>query len=83
MSALHPLSGSRERLPVTALDRAFADFLMAWRPSSQSSHWLLAALASHQLGRGHACLDLAALAADPAGTLGWSLTRSRHCRHSA
>ena len=30
---------------------------------------LAAALASHQLGRGHACLDLAAVLSDPQGTL--------------
>ena len=71
MNALQPLPALRDRLPVTALDRAFADFLMTWRPSPQPAHWVLATLASHQLGRGHACLDLAALLADPAGTLGW------------
>ena len=49
------------------LDRQFAGFLAGRAPDA--SPWLLlaAALVSHQLGRGHACLDLAATLAD-AGT---------------
>ena len=48
-----------------ALDAAFARFLA--RELSDASPLLLlaAALASHQLGRGHACLDLADTLADP------------------
>ena len=52
-----------------ALDAAFARFLA--RELSDASPLLLlaAALASHQLGRGHACLDLADTLADPAFAL--------------
>ena len=52
----------RERQWLRPLDVAFADFL--WREVPDASPWLIlaAALASHQLGRGHACLDLAAAA---------------------
>ncbi|MCK2184104.1 exodeoxyribonuclease V subunit alpha [Halomonas getboli] len=48
-----------------SLDRAFAAFLH--REVSESSPLLLlaAALASHQLGRGHVCLDLAQTLATP------------------
>jgi exodeoxyribonuclease V alpha subunit len=51
------------------LDVAFADFL--WREAPDASPWLIlaAALASHQLGRGHACLDLAATLAAPGQAL--------------
>ncbi len=47
------------------LDRAFAEFLD--RHLARPSPLLLvgAALASHQLGRGHVCLDLAAALGDP------------------
>ncbi len=48
------------------LDAAFAGFL--WREVADADPLLVlaAALASHQLGRGHVCLDLAATLADPA-----------------
>jgi len=58
-------------LPLTRLDRAFADFLQQSQPSADARHGWLAALVSHQFGRGHACLDLTQLAAAPARTLGW------------
>ncbi|RYY65114.1 MAG: exodeoxyribonuclease V subunit alpha, partial [Comamonadaceae bacterium] len=51
------------------LDQAFAAFLAR---EAQDAHPLLllaAALASHQLGRGHACLDLQATLAAPAQAL--------------
>ncbi|HJV25533.1 MAG TPA: exodeoxyribonuclease V subunit alpha [Aromatoleum sp.] len=47
------------------LDRAFAEFLRAEVPDAAPLLLLAAALASHQLGRGHVCLDLAATLADP------------------
>ena len=47
------------------LDLAFADFLWREAPNAPPLLILAATLASHQLGRGHACLDLAALLADP------------------
>ncbi|MBL0720523.1 AAA family ATPase [Piscinibacter sp. Jin2] len=50
-----------------ALDRQFAAFLAARQPDAHPHAILAAALASHQLGRGHACLDLDATLAD-AGT---------------
>lgn len=48
------------------LDAAFAGFLAREVPDASPAVLLAAALASHQLGRGHACLDLAATLADPA-----------------
>lgn len=42
------------------LDRAFAAFLAREAPDAAPLLILAAALASHQLGRGHVCLDLAA-----------------------
>lgn len=56
----------------TALDRAFADFLQSQLPSTDPRHLVLAALTSHQMGRGHTCLDLQALQAQPAALLGWT-----------
>jgi exodeoxyribonuclease V alpha subunit len=58
--------------PLTALDRAFVAFLQSTQPSDDLRHAWLAALASHQYGRGHACLDLQALQHSAAETLGWS-----------
>ena len=48
-----------------ALDVAFASFLAREEPAAPPLLILAAALASHQLGRGHACLDLAHTLADP------------------
>jgi exodeoxyribonuclease V alpha subunit len=58
-----------ERGWLRVLDAAFARFL--WREASDAPPLLIlaAALASHQLGRGHVCLDLAATLADPAFAL--------------
>ncbi|BAL22613.1 exodeoxyribonuclease V subunit alpha [Azoarcus sp. KH32C] len=47
------------------LDRAFAEFLRTEAPDAAPLLLLAAALASHQLGRGHVCLDLAATLVDP------------------
>lgn len=47
------------------LDAAFARFLWTEVPQAHPLLILAAALASHQLGRGHACLDLAATLHDP------------------
>lgn len=58
-------------LPLTALDLAFARFLNESQPSADPHHGLLAALASHQYGRGHACLDLQLLDDFGVATLGW------------
>lgn len=50
---------------IRALDNAFAGFLSDLAPESSESVLLAAALASHQLGRGHICLDLSAALANP------------------
>ena len=51
------------------IDKAFVIFLNRQDPSASSVVLLGAALASHQLGRGHICLDVASALADPNGTL--------------
>ncbi len=58
-----------ERGWIRALDLAFVSFLN--EQQSNVSDWVLlaAALASHQLGRGHICLDLRAALADPDAAL--------------
>ncbi|MBB3331566.1 exodeoxyribonuclease V alpha subunit [Halomonas campaniensis] len=48
-----------------ALDRAFAAFLGREVPDAPTPLLLAAALASHQLGRGHVCLDLQRTLAEP------------------
>jgi exodeoxyribonuclease V alpha subunit len=48
-----------------AIDTAFASFLLRESPDAPPLLILAAALASHQLGRGHACLDLAGTIKDP------------------
>lgn len=58
-------------LPLTGLDTAFARYLNSVVPSDNPHHSLLAALTSHQFGRGHACLDLDLLQQDGPRTLGW------------
>jgi exodeoxyribonuclease V alpha subunit len=58
-------------LPLTTLDLAFAKFLSESEPTGDPRHSLLAALASHQYGRGHACLDLHLLTEFGVATLGW------------
>src|SRR5690554_2071543 len=51
------------------LDLQFARFLLAEKPEVSGLCLLAAALASHQLGRGHVCLDLAATLEGPTRTL--------------
>lgn len=58
-------------LPLTGLDLALADYLQAAQPSPDARHRLLAALVSHQFGRGHACLDLRQLQSQGVQALGW------------
>jgi exodeoxyribonuclease V alpha subunit len=48
-----------------ALDRAFAAFLLEQEPAASPLLLVAAALASHQLGQGHVCLDLAATLEEP------------------
>ena len=54
-----------ERGWLRPLDAAFAGFLWREQPDAPGLLLLAAALASHQLGRGHACLDLEATLHDP------------------
>ncbi|NMG00389.2 exodeoxyribonuclease V subunit alpha [Aromatoleum toluolicum] len=54
-----------ERGWLRPLDRVFAEFLRDEAPDADPLLLLAAALASHQLGRGHVCLELAATLADP------------------
>lgn len=54
-----------ERGWLRPLDAAFAGFLWREVPDAPGLLLLAAALASHQLGRGHACLDLDATLRDP------------------
>lgn len=58
-----------ERGWLRSLDRAFVNFLSEQQPETPDLVLLAAALTSHQLGRGHICLDLDAALADPDGTL--------------
>ena len=51
------------------LDRAFVMFLSKQERDASPLVLIGAALASHQLGRGHVCLDLRAVLADPDATL--------------
>ncbi|MEW6346498.1 MAG: exodeoxyribonuclease V subunit alpha [Pseudomonadota bacterium] len=54
-----------ERGWLRALDAGFARFLWTEKPQTPPLLVLAAALASHQLGRGHVCLDLQATLDDP------------------
>ena len=58
--------------PLTGLDKSLANLLHSKQPSDDPRHLWLAAITSHQWGRGHACLDLAALPSEAAALLGWS-----------
>jgi exodeoxyribonuclease V alpha subunit len=58
-----------ERGWLREVDAAFARFLAREVPDAHALLILAAALASHQLGRGHACLDLIATLRDPAFAL--------------
>jgi exodeoxyribonuclease V alpha subunit len=58
-----------ERGWLRALDAGFARFLWTEQPDASPLLLLAAALASHQLGRGHVCLDLQATLDDPAFAL--------------
>lgn len=60
------LTGWAERGWLRPLDVAFADLLWREVPDAPALLILAAALASHQLGRGHVCLDLDATLRDPA-----------------
>ena len=59
-------------LPWTALDMAWLEFLKSHQTTADPLHDLLALLVSHQMGKGHACLDLDALWHNPARLLDWN-----------
>jgi len=63
--------GASHALPLTTLDLSLARFLQEAQPSVDARHAWLAALVSHQFGRGHACLDLAVLTHHGVAYLGW------------
>ncbi|OUL92982.1 exodeoxyribonuclease V subunit alpha [Paraburkholderia hospita] len=63
------MTGWAERGWLRDVDVAFAGFLGREVPDAHALLILAAALASHQLGRGHACLDLEATLKDPASVL--------------
>jgi exodeoxyribonuclease V alpha subunit len=71
---LSPLlqSSWAQTAPLTGLDKSLANLLQSKQPSDDPRHLWLAALTSHQWGRGHACLDLAALPSEAGALLGWS-----------
>jgi len=62
---------SAQTLPLTQLDLAFARYLQQAQPSEDMRHLWLAALVSHQFGRGHACLDLDVLRQSGVPALAW------------
>jgi len=64
--------GPAHATPLTGLDTALANLLQSKYPSDDPRHLWLAALTSHQWGRGHACLDLTALQHQAAAWLGWT-----------
>ncbi len=64
--------GPAHATPLTGLDTALANLLHSKHPSDDPRHLWLAALTSHQWGRGHACLDLTALQHQAAAWLGWT-----------
>jgi exodeoxyribonuclease V alpha subunit len=71
-------------VPFTGLDKAFAHYLQGVQPSSNPQHSVLAAMASHQFGLGHACLDLETLDAglsQSAASLPW--IQSQDDRHNS
>lgn len=75
LAALAPLNSSTDLLALLdrwaergwlrALDRAFVAFLREREPDGNPLVLLAAALASHQLGHGHVCLDLQKTLAEP------------------
>lgn len=79
--SLPPISRSAwpgtARTPLNALDTAFAEFCHSMQPSDDLRHRWLAALASHQWGRGHACLDLKNWPSQAAEVLGWPTEQSQ------
>jgi exodeoxyribonuclease V alpha subunit len=72
-NTLSPLlqSSWAQATPLTGLDKSLANLLQSKQPSDDPRHLWLAALTSHQWGRGHACLDLTTLQTQATALLGW------------
>ena len=68
---LHSAWPGKANTPLTQLDLAFARTLNSLQASADERHLWLAALVSHQWGRGHACLDVHAWPDGAADVLGW------------
>ena len=74
MSLHHLLDASwpgKTATPLTGLDLAFARMMQGLQASNDERHLWLAALASHQWGQGHACLDLQNWPTQAADLLAW------------
>ena len=69
--------------PWTALDRAWLQFLKSHQAAPEPLHDFLALLVSHQMGRGHACLDLDALWHKPSDLLDWTDVQIKALVHQA
>jgi exodeoxyribonuclease V alpha subunit len=63
--------------PWTALDLAWLQFLKSHQATPEPLHELLALLVSHQMGKGHACLDLDALWSNPFLLLDWNEAQTK------
>ena len=60
-----------------SVDRALVRWQLRQQPDTPAVVLLLTALVSHQVGRGHVCLDVQALLCNPAGTLALPPERQR------
>lgn len=67
-----PTTLTQTPTPLTGLDLTFAQWLHTQQAAPNDAALWLAALTSHQWGRGHACLDLHALRSQPEALLGWT-----------
>ena len=72
-----PAALTQTTTPLTGLDLTFAQWLHTQHPAPSDAALWLAALTSHQWGRGHACLDVPMLKAQPATLLGWTTAQAQ------
>ena len=72
-----PNALSQPSTPLTGLDLTLAQWLHTQQPAPNDAALWLAALTSHQWGRGHACLDLQALNTQAAALLGWTPSQAQ------
>ena len=72
-----PAALTQTTTPLTGLDLTFAQWLHTQHPAPNDAALWLAALTSHQWGRGHACLDVSMLKAQPAALLGWTTAQAQ------